>query len=278
MFEFVALPEEPIRTSSWQIAILFVGDALVVVPHGDSKMMLPRREMLGDFPALEFRQIGKLHDQFVAAAILPETTDFSAPEGLNVVNLRTALYALDAPERIAVGRARNLYSMLKERQFCPRCGGKLFRSAQPGALLCADCHYELFSRINPAVITLIHRDDRILLARNAHFATPTYALVAGFIEPGEKAEEAVAREIAEEVGITVDNIRYFDSQFWPFPGSLMLGFTAEYQAGTVHPDGEEIVDARWFAPDELPLIPKPGSIARRLIDNWLAQNQKSIAN
>jgi NAD+ diphosphatase len=110
------------------------------------------------------------------------------------------------------------------------------------------------------------RDNKLLLAHNARFKNNMYGLVAGFVEAGENLENAVSREIMEEVGIEVKNIRYFSSQVWPFPNSLMVGFFADYAAGEIKVDGVEIADAGWFSPDEFPEIPRHGSIARKLID------------
>jgi NAD+ diphosphatase len=131
---------------------------------------------------------------------------------------------------------------------------------------CLDCGFLNFPRISPAVIVLVERENRVLLARLKRFAEELYSVIAGFVEPGETLEETVQREIEEEVGIRVKNIRYFGSQPWPFPDSLMIGFTAEYESGEIRIDETEITDARWFEPDSLPTIPGKISIARKLID------------
>jgi NAD+ diphosphatase len=126
-----------------------------------------------------------------------------------------------------------------------------------------------FPRLSPAVITLVEDGERALLARNGRFVPGMYALLAGFVEPGETLEEAVAREIEEEVAVQVDEITYFGSQPWPFPHSIMIGFTARYAGGDVCVDGDEITDARWFTPWDLPeRVPQRLSIARKLIDAW----------
>jgi NAD+ diphosphatase len=120
---------------------------------------------------------------------------------------------------------------------------------------------------------LVERDDgRALLARNARFPSSMYSCLAGFVEPGETIEQAVVREVREEVGIEVHDLRYMGSQPWPFPHSLMIGFTARWKSGEVQVDGKEIADARWFAPDDLPDIPPSMSIARYIIDGWLERS------
>jgi NAD+ diphosphatase len=119
------------------------------------------------------------------------------------------------------------------------------------------------------VIVLITNDrDEVLLAHNANFLNRVYSLVAGFVEAGESLEAAVKREVREEVNIEVGEIRYAASQPWPFPNSLMLGFTARHTGGEIRPDGTEILDARWFSRENLPNLPGNGSIARRLIEQW----------
>jgi NAD+ diphosphatase len=128
-----------------------------------------------------------------------------------------------------------------------------------------------FPRLAPAVITLIERDGDALLARNAAFPMAMYSCVAGFVEPGETLEDAVHREVREEVGVELRDVRYTASQPWPFPHSLMIGFEATWASGEIEVDGVEIADANWYRPDDLPMIPPPLSIARTLIDRWIAR-------
>jgi NAD+ diphosphatase len=136
--------------------------------------------------------------------------------------------------------------------------------------LCPVCGRQEFPRISPAVIVLVTNDrDEALLAHNANFSGGIYSLIAGFVEAGETLESTIIREIREEVNIEVDRIQYAASQPWPFPNSLMLGFTARYAGGTLKPDGKEILDARWFSRDALPNLPGNGSVAKFIIDRWL---------
>ena len=168
------------------------------------------------------------------------------------------------------GRAVQLVEWSRTHRFCGRCGVATEDAPGERARRCPDCGLLAFPRLAPAVIVLVQRDDgRALLGRNAGFPTTMYSCLAGFVEPGEALEQTVAREIREEVGIEVRDIRYFASQPWPFPHSLMIGFTASWASGEIVVDGTEIVDARWFSPTDLPAIPPSLSIARRLIDSWL---------
>lgn len=144
------------------------------------------------------------------------------------------------------------------------------RRSDPISKKCPDCGREIFPQLSPAVIVLITRDDSILLARGKNFRGPYYGLIAGFVETGETLEQCVAREVMEETSLTVKNIRYIGSQSWPFPSSLMLAFTAEYAGGDIRLADGELACARFFTPDTLPQLPPPPSIARALIDRWLA--------
>jgi NAD+ diphosphatase len=137
---------------------------------------------------------------------------------------------------------------------------------------CPECKRLEFPRLSPAIIVLIERDDALLLARSARFPGAFFSVLAGFVEPGESLEEAVHREVMEETGITVKNIRYFGSQPWPFPDSLMIGFTAQYESGKIKIDGEEIVEAGWYRVDSLPQLPGKVSIARQLIDYFIGKH------
>lgn len=201
--------------------------------------------------------------------------------------------AKDHPSTMAFLELRSLYARLSEtffrlaatglhlvewdktHRFCGKCGAELWLREDERAKECPRCSHLEFPRISPAIIVLIERDGQVLLARAARFAEEMYSVLAGFVEPGESLEEAVFREVKEEVGITVKDIRYFGSQPWPFPDSLMVGFTACHAGGEVQIDGKEIVEAAWFPVDNLPRIPGKISIARQLIDWFVDRNRSS---
>jgi NAD+ diphosphatase len=172
-----------------------------------------------------------------------------------------------------VGRMLRAYHVAQWRQdsaFCGSCGTKNTDAPDELARHCPACGRREYPRISPAVITIIINDDgRALLAHNKKFADGVYSLIAGFNEAGESLEATVAREIREEVGLEVKDITYIASQPWPFPNSLMLGFTARYAGGEIRPDGIEIEDAKWFTRDALPKLPGNGSVSRYLINGWL---------
>lgn len=190
-----------------------------------------------------------------------------APDA-ELIGLRS-LFDLVSPEALAqAARARQLVHWRLTHRFCGACGSPLTRHPSERAMACPVCGHTVYPRINPVVITLVKRGDQILLAHKAGGVLPFWSLVAGFVETHETLEAAVVREIAEEVGVRVKNIRYASSQPWPFPNNLMLGFTAEYADGEITPDGEEISEAGWFDRNHLPPLPSRFSIARRLIDDF----------
>ena len=199
----------------------------------------------------------------------------SIPEGMEVHGLRKLYGALDEERFWIAGRAYQIMDWDRTHQFCGRCGSTTRNKADERAKVCPACGVVAFPRMSPAIIVAVVRDREILLAHAARFPGAMYSVLAGFVEPGESLEDCVRREVKEEAGVDLKNIRYFGSQPWPFPNSLMVGFTAEYAGGEIHMDGKEIVEAGWFAADRLPTIPDKISIARKLIDWFVEQQQGS---
>lgn len=244
-----------------EILVAFHGNRVILSCSGH----LPRAfewSVSGD--CLEF---GRLKD---AACLLVGKAPLHVPETFREVELRFAFTILPEPEQIAVCRARTLSDWRHKRRFCGVCGHELADLATECARKCPLCETVFYPQISPAVtVAVIDAGGRLLLAHNEKFRKGLYSLVSGFVEPGESVESAVHREIREEVGIEVKNLCYAGSQSWPFPNSLLLGFTAEYAGGTLRPDGVEITDARFFSPREMPEVPPPGSLSRSMIDSWL---------
>ncbi len=174
---------------------------------------------------------------------------------------------------IAAGTANHILYWSSRNQYCGCCGYGMVDKVDERAKICPSCGNIVYPRISPATITAVFKGDQILLAHNRSFTKNLYSLIAGFVEPGESLEQCVAREIREEVGIEVKNIRYFGSQPWPFPDSLMLAFTAEYESGEIHEDQNEILDAKWFHVSNLPNIPSTDSVAGKLIRWYRDQYQ-----
>lgn len=193
------------------------------------------------------------------------STKDSLPDGYTTKTIRQFFNESDEPTVFRVSRAKAIANWRQSTQFCCTCGTKLIESKEFTARQCPQCGKIHFPRIEPCVIVLVSRGDKILLARHVQRNQDIYACIAGFIEGGESAEHAVQRELQEEIGITVKNIRYRGSQSWPFPDQLMLGFTAEYESGEICLQKDEIADAQWFSRDNCPASPQPGSIAYKLI-------------
>lgn len=201
-------------------------------------------------------------------ALYEKTSELGEP-----VALRQLFGALSDEEFGIAGRALGLTAWDRDHRHCGRCGAPTERSTTERVRMCTACGHGAFPRLSPAVIMLVERDGRALLARNARFPLPFYSTLAGFVEVGETLEQAVAREVGEEASITIADIRYFGSQPWPFTGSLMIGFSARWAGGEIVADPTELADAGWFAPHELPTVPPKLSIARELIDDFVRRHQ-----
>ncbi|MEE2657992.1 MAG: NAD(+) diphosphatase [Candidatus Latescibacterota bacterium] len=212
--------------------------------------------------------LGKLDGVHCFAADL--AVDAEPPVGMTLQGLRKLYGAFDDVEFQLAGRAFQIVNWDRTHHFCGRCGTATVRRETDRARQCPDCGLLSFPKVSPAIITLIHRGSEFLLARNARFPAGRYSIIAGFVEPGETLEEAVVRETREEVGMEVRDVKYFGSQPWPFPHSLMVGFTATWASGDIRIDEEEIVDAGWFTHDNLPDLPDRVSISRWIIDSFLA--------
>ena len=200
------------------------------------------------------------------------------PVGWRRIGLREA-FGLFEPEMAALsGRAYQILDWDRNHQYCGRCGTATVRRDDERARSCPSCRRRAYPPISPAIMVLVTDGARrVLLARKSSWPAGRYSALAGFVEPGEMLEETVARETREEVGVEVTNIRYFGSQPWPFPHSLMIAFTAEYAGGEITPDGVEIEEARWFDAAELPTLPPSISISRRLIDTIASAMRDAVA-
>jgi NAD+ diphosphatase len=170
-----------------------------------------------------------------------------------------------------LGFAEQVATWFSQHRFCGRCGARMEQLPRERAMACGECGLQSYARISPSMIVLVTRGDEILLARSTRFVSGMYSTLAGFVEPGESVEQCVAREVREEVGLEVRNPQYMGSQSWPFPHSMMLGFHAEYAGGEIVMQPEEIEDARWFPITDLPQLPAGRSIARYLIDLYVAR-------
>jgi NAD+ diphosphatase len=214
--------------------------------------------------------IGRLDERRCFAYPLKPT--LRAPAPLSRMGLRSLFERLPEHVLSVAGRAFQIVEWYRGHVYCGRCGAATDEPREERARTCPRCGAAHFPRINPAVIMLVEREDTMLLAKNHNFRGGFYSALAGFVDPGESLEQAVAREVWEEVGLEIDTIRYFGSQPWPFPSQLMAAFTARYSSGEIRLQDSEIQDARWFGASDLPELPGRFAIARWLIDAFLERH------
>ncbi len=236
----------------------------------NGKLSIPQA---GNFPELlsvELPELGVFRDKKCFG--FRWDIEKTPTEDLLGIDVREAMSQVDNATKNLLLRGKPILEWLSLRRYCSVCGCELVDHEHEEARTCPNCSMLFFPKISPAIIVMIKREDgKILLAYNRHFKHKCYSLIAGFVEAGESAEDAVRREVREEVGLEVRNIRYLYSQSWPFPDSLMLGFVADYAGGEITVDGEEIAEADFYSPDALPVLPGHGSIARRIIEEYIAE-------
>jgi NAD+ diphosphatase len=198
--------------------------------------------------------------------------------GYQWLGLRNLLEQLSEDEFQAAGRALQVLRWHFDHQFCGRCGKPTVQHSQDFAKSCGDCKIDFYPRLSPCIITLVTRGDECLLAWHTRSREEKYSCLAGFIEVGESPEQTLEREVMEEVGLSVNNIRYVASQPWPFPGQLMLGYFADYAGGDIFVDQQEIMAAYWYRYDQLPKIPPVTTISGRLINTFVQERQSIPKN
>jgi NAD+ diphosphatase len=257
---------EPLQGCDESYWFIFQDDKLLVKVKDDGNCDIPLTPGLSGFeivrPVLHY--LGTYGQTCCYALEVGE--DFNPPENMEFNTLRQLFYRVDEELFSAAGYAFQVIQFEQTHRFCGQCGSKIEASKTERAKVCPACGLINYPRVSPSMIVAVLKGDQILLARSTRFKSGFYSVLAGFVEQGETLEECVKREVREEVGIEVKNIRYFGSQPWPFPHSLMVGFIADYESGELKIDPVEIVEAGWFSVDALPEIPGKISIARRLID------------
>lgn len=263
------IPKDLTNTSSYWFIFKYyemlvkITDASINIPYGNLEEL--------KITPIRTQYLGTLEGKpCYSAEVDPET---EAPEGMEFRDLRSLYDVLDEDIFLLAGKAVQMVGWDRDHQYCGRCGAATGTSTYEMAKVCPECGFKSFVRLSPAVITAIVKDGKLLMAKHG-YRGGMYGLIAGFVEPGETLEEAVERETMEEVGLRVKNIKYFGSQSWPFPHSLMVGFTAEHESGGINVDGKEITDAEWFSPDEIPRTPSKISIASELIEWFILKFSK----
>ena len=264
-------------TPRWTTAVLDTellgGWAVARGPEGfliDGNGPLFPREWLKrqELPVLAEHGIGHLDGEPV---YLLELDRAAQVEGCQWQGLRAFMLEGDHTLYRVLAYAAQIGTWAREHRYCGSCARLMVQVPTERAMHCAVCEMRSYPRISPSMIVLITRGDEVLLARSPRFVPGVYSTLAGFAEPGESAEECLIREVREEVQLEVRNIQYMGSQCWPFPHSMMLGFHAEYAGGDIVPQADEIEDAQWFNVHRLPPLPASRSIARYLIDLYVAR-------
>ena len=253
-------------------------------PSPEGRVFLRADDVRGTPAALDQAAFGRLGDAFRLQGLVAhdESSDRwalfdgppggDAPEGFVALSRRElpAIFGYDLFVRAGV--AFQMMNLARSNQFCGVCGAEMQDHKVDRARECPACGQVVYPVMSPAIIVAVTKEDRLLMGHGVNFPSGRYSVLAGFVEPGETFEEAVHREIFEESQVRVRNVRYFGSQPWPFPNSMMIGFKADWESGDPRADGAELTDVKWFARNELPKIPPSVSISRMLIDDW--QNQR----
>lgn len=248
--------------------VILTNEKEIFLIRGNGGFRFPRAGEVSYTPVGETFHYGAdgADDEAVSAAV----ADAAVADGLTGawVGLRETFAEAGGEIYRRAGKAAELHYWDKSSRYCPACGAETGRG---GEIMkkCTGCGREFFPQVSPAIIVLVRRGEEALLVHARNFSRPFFGLVAGFVETGESLEECVVREVREETGLEIRDVRYFGSQPWPFPSQLMVGFTAEYVSGDVRFADRELTAGGFFTKENLPLIPGPPSIARRLIDAWL---------
>lgn len=250
---------------------VFCKDDLLLEKRADGTYTIPYQEE----PPTEVKPWTTVLNVTPLDGVEVKTYSIDAPSTTyEMCPLRQSYYKLPETLYLKAGKCAELLYWDRNTRFCGVCGG-LMKLHTDISKRCEHCGKEVWPQLATAIIVLIHRGpDEVLLAKGRNFKRDFYGLIAGFVETGETLEEAVCREVKEETGLQIKNIRYFDSQPWPYPSGLMVGFNADYASGELHVQREELKKVGWFHRDHLPNLPEPLSIARRLIDHWLHQSHQ----
>lgn len=262
----------PLKVSETALWFLFE-DHKLLIKHQGENVFIPQSSDLKtlDMTPQQPQYLGSLDGRPCYAGELAKGRVLS--DTFTLKGIRTLFGQLEEELMWIAGLANQLVAWNQNHRFCGKCGHPTENKTDERARSCPQCGLINYPRLSPAIIVAVVKGNQILLAHSQRFPAKFYSVLAGFVEPGENLEECVKREILEEVGIAVKNIRYFGSQPWPFPDSLMIAFTAEYAGGETKVDPAEILDAGWFSADNMPPIPPKLSIARHLID-WFTENRQ----
>ncbi len=264
---------EGVEQSLW---VVFQGRKILVFEDGEQYHFPTEADQSLGLPLLRHHYLGHFANSGVHCFCAEIDAETAVPEGMNSHGLRSLHGHVSDDYFWLAGRAIQIIDWDRNHIYCSRCRAENEIQPHERAKKCPECGLITYPRLSPAIIVRVTKESedgsKILLARGPRHPAGFYSVLAGFVEPGETLEECVQREVKEEVGIDVQDIQYFGSQPWPFPNSLMLGFTAVYAGGELILEEEEIEDAQWFAPNDLPRIPPALSISHFLIMDWANNN------
>lgn len=241
-------------------------------------ILIKKKENTLSVPSLhEIKKLNiKYGDEFLLGEMggkscfaIEATSEINLTDNFELIPLNELGPLVDEELFLVAGRANQILNWDKTHRFCGRCGSRTENKKEEIAKVCPICSHVMYPVICPAIIVGVTKGNKILLAHNKNFKNNMYSLIAGFVEAGEDLKSTVKREVFEEVGIKIKNIKYYKSSPWSFPNSLMIGFFAEYESGEIKVDGNEIVHADWFTRDDFPNIPKKFTLARKIIDGFI---------
>jgi NAD+ diphosphatase len=265
------IPARDVELHDDAVVHLFIRDALVQCVDAPAPLSWRSCRAMG-FAAARVQPVGRHRGIAHVAVALPDDHPVDAlPAGWRAGGLRGWFGVLDDESLSIAMRAVQVLEWDRTHRFCGACGTPTDHATGERARRCPACGLLVYPRISPAMMVLVTRGRELLLGRGVNFPPGRYSALAGFLEAGESIEEAIVREVREEVGVGVGSLRYFGSQSWPFPNSLMIAFQAEYAGGDLRPDPAELADAQWFPLEALPQLPPRHSIARALIDSTVAR-------
>jgi len=267
---FIPLVNPPDALSSPAMWFAFQG-AQLLIRREEGRASVPSARHISEFglEAVRSQYLGLYEGNHCFSCEI--AAEVAAPEGMAWTGLRGLFGLVDDHLFALAGRAVQIVDWDRSHLYCGRCGTPTVVKTGERARQCPKCGQVHYPRIAPAVMALVRNGKQLLLARSPHFPPGMHSALAGFVEAGESLEQCLVREVREEVGIEVVNLRYFSSQPWPFPHSLMIAFNCDYAGGEITPEPSEIEAADWFDLDSLPVLPNKISIARRLIDATIAQ-------
>jgi len=248
---------------------IFSNDRLLIPAEADLRSGVDfLADLALDIFAEYAEQIVHIHaNEHVEHHLVDMQKEILEHDSIRSISLREVVMTMPKEDFQHVAQAWQYAVFLRTHKFCGRCGSRMDRVTWEMAMHCHTCQHRSYPRVSPCIIVAIRRENKILLAQGERQKeSGFFSILAGFVESGETLEQAVHREVFEEVGVKVKNVEYFSSQPWPFPHSLMVGYVAEYDSGDIVVDGREILEADWFDIDNLPIVPPKFSIAGRLID------------